>query len=667
MDMKRLAIFLFLLVVVSTCYGQSKTIDSLQQLLKQQTTDSGRIRQLIALAEVYRNIRNDSAIIYYQDALSRSLNFGNKHAEINARHLFAVFLYDVKSDYVTALDLYFKNLQVEEQTDDTSYVVSNERFYDTRNIGFIYERIKDFDKQLEYTLKLRDLLHAGIYKDSLSIIRANNILNNRLGAAYLNLNLPDSAKYYFRKIFNYGIQYHEGTAIALSSEGLGNTFAGENDKDSAVYYYHIAAPAALAVKRADIYNEIILSLGDLYWRNKQTDSAFYYTQHVYDLSKQQKAFDIMSEAGALLAQIYYAKSQPDSAYNYLIQSNQIKDSLFSEDKIAQLQNLTLRASMQKQEEGHAKREAVQEYQATVKIYSLFAGITVLLVASLFLYRNNKQKHIANEKISKAYEELKSTQAQLIQSEKMASLGELTAGIAHEIQNPLNFVNNFSEVNNELIEELKIRNEELKIVDSGVDELLSDIYQNNEKISMHGKRADAIVKGMLQHSRKSEGKKEPTDINSLCDEYLRLSYHGMRAKDKTFNATLQTNFDSSIGKINVAPQDIGRVIFNLINNAFYAVGERQRAEGMGYEPTVSVSTKKLNDKVEIKVKDNGNGISQNIVDKIFQPFFTTKPTGQGTGLGLSLAYDIIKAHGGDIKVDTKEGQGSEFIIQLQSLK
>ena len=253
---------------------------------------------------------------------------------------------------------------------------------------------------------------------------------------------------------------------------------------------------------------------------------------------------------------------------------------------------------------------------------------------------------------------------------MASLGELTAGIAHEIQNPLNFVNNFSEVSNELIEELKIKNEKLKIEDEEVNELLNDIAQNLEKINHHGKRADAIVKGMLQHSRTSSGQKELTDINALADEYLRLSYHGLRAKDKSFNAVLtevgiKTDFDNKVGKINVVPQDIGRVLLNLFNNAFYATNERKKIADENYKPEVSVQTKKINDKVEIVVKDNGNGISQNIIDKIFQPFFTTKPTGQGTGLGLSLAYDIItKEHNGTIKVESKE-ERTEFTILLKA--
>lgn len=270
-----------------------------------------------------------------------------------------------------------------------------------------------------------------------------------------------------------------------------------------------------------------------------------------------------------------------------------------------------------------------------------------------------------EQVENTLLELKSTQSQLIQSEKMASLGELTAGIAHEIQNPLNFVNNFSEVNTELIEEMneEINKGNLELVKT----IANDIKENEQKIIHHGKRADAIVKGMLQHSRKNTGQKELADINDLADEYLRLSFHGLRAKDKSFNATMKTNFDETIGKINIVPQDIGRLLLNLFNNAFYAVSEKKKNENLqglsNYEPTVSVSTKKLNKTIEIRVRDNGNGIPEEVMDKIFQPFFTTKPTGEGTGLGLSLSYDIIKAHSGELKVETKENEFTEFIIYL----
>ncbi len=266
-----------------------------------------------------------------------------------------------------------------------------------------------------------------------------------------------------------------------------------------------------------------------------------------------------------------------------------------------------------------------------------------------------------ETLQNTLNELKLTQEQLVQSEKMASLGELTAGIAHEIQNPLNFVNNFSEVNTELIKELK--DEVIKGNLEEVSALANDIESNSEKINHHGKRAGDIVKGMLQHSRSSSGVKEPADINALADEYLRLAYHGLRAKDKSFNATMKTDFDESIGKINIISQDIGRVILNLITNAFYVVNEKKKSGIENFEPTVEVTTKKDGSKVLISVNDNGAGIPPKILDKIFQPFFTTKPTGQGTGLGLSLSYDIVKAHGGELKVETKEGEGSEFTIIL----
>jgi signal transduction histidine kinase len=286
------------------------------------------------------------------------------------------------------------------------------------------------------------------------------------------------------------------------------------------------------------------------------------------------------------------------------------------------------------------------------------------------YEDFNKLESAKVQIERTLVDLKQTQAQLVQSEKMASLGELTAGIAHEIQNPLNFVNNFAEVNKELLAEMNEQIEKGNFDE--VKALAKDIIDNEDKINHHGKRADGIVKGMLQHSRSSSAVKEPTDINKLADEYLRLAYHGLRAKDKSFNAKFQTDFDERIGNVNVIPQDIGRVVLNLITNAFYTVTEKKKLNIGKYEPIVSVTTKRGTSPlgvggsagmIEIRVKDNGNGIPQKVLDKIFQPFFTTKPTGQGTGLGLSLSYDIVKAHGGKLQVETSEGEGSEFIIVL----
>jgi two-component system NtrC family sensor kinase len=320
-----------------------------------------------------------------------------------------------------------------------------------------------------------------------------------------------------------------------------------------------------------------------------------------------------------------------------------------------------------QEKKDAEQKRIKNIQYFT-IAGLAAGLLAILAIAFIQWKNNQQKKKANQllteqkgKVESTLSELKSTQAQLIHAEKMAGLGELTAGIAHEIQNPLNFVNNFSEVNNELIEELKSQKAKLKSEEQ--EELLNDIFQNNEKINHHGRRADAIVKGMLQHSRSGTGAKEPADINALADEYLRLSYHGFRSKDKNFVATIKTDFDAGMGKINIIPQDIGRVLLNVYNNAFYAVSEKMKTTDENYQPAVSVQTKTINNKVVLAVMDNGNGVPQKIVDKIFQPFFTTKPTGQGTGLGLSLSYDIIKSHNGEITVESTEGEGTKFIIQL----
>jgi signal transduction histidine kinase len=397
------------------------------------------------------------------------------------------------------------------------------------------------------------------------------------------------------------------------------------------------------------------------------DSAIFYANKGLEVSQIISQKKTILDAATMLSELYEYKDTKQ-ALSYLKIANAYKDSLFGTSNIQAMQVIA-----SQEEERQKQIEATKmQYQNQLKQYALIAGLAILFIIAFILFRNNRQKQKTNKVLETTLVNLKSTQAQLVQSEKMASLGELTAGIAHEIQNPLNFVNNFSEVNKELLEELegersKVRSERDEQLEK---DIIKDIKENEEKINHHGKRADAIVKGMLQHSRTSTGQKEPADINALCDEYLRLSYHGLRAKDKSFNAEYKTDFDETIGKINVVPQDIGRVLLNIINNAFYAVnerlkveGERLKAEGSEYVPIVTIVTKRVSDKTEIIVKDDGNGIPQSIADKIFQPFFTTKPTGQGTGLGLSLAYDIIKAHGGEIKVETKEGEGSEFIIQL----
>jgi signal transduction histidine kinase len=305
-------------------------------------------------------------------------------------------------------------------------------------------------------------------------------------------------------------------------------------------------------------------------------------------------------------------------------------------------------------------------------YSLYAIAVALAIGGFIAYRSKalrRENKVLEDKVAhrteqlqNSIENLKTTQTQLVQAEKMASLGELTAGIAHEIQNPLNFVNNFSEVSAELVTELKEELEKGNTED--VAAIADDLNANLQKIVHHGKRADSIVKNMLQHSRSSNGSKEATDINAMVDEYLRLSYHGLRAKDKSFNAVMETHFDPAVEKVLIHPQELGRVILNLLNNAFYSVHQQKRVAGKSYEPTVSVSTFRNANGVTIQIKDNGTGIPQAVLDKIFQPFFTTKPTGEGTGLGLSLSYDIIiKGHDGKLTVSNGINSGAEFNITL----
>ncbi len=587
-------------------------------------------------------------------------------------------------------------------------------------MGIAYQEMGDFHKAIDYTLKGVEVRKTtDDYSGTVfSLINTGNM--------FLNGGQSDIAMKYYKESIEYARQHHM-EAFPYSLDQVGNTFLRLKQYDSAKIYllrpgsyktllkgqfFYETGMMDSAAKQFETnliasegsgdYSQLAASLNwmsKIYLQKNQPALALQYATKAFFIADSAQIKMLKSDAAATLSQLYENSGNYKSSLYYFKLTHSILDSVANgnyQNKLAYFESKTEIEKGQNDIKILSAQKALQ--QQTLKqerLYknSILIAALIIILAAFFIIRNinGKKKRIQLQKDQIAFqkkqvevslEELKSTQAQLIQREKMASLGELTAGIAHEIQNPLNFVNNFSEVNKEMVAEM---NEEIdKGNYDGAKLIAKDIKQNEEKINHHGKRAGEIVKGMLQHSRTSTGIKEPTDINALCDEYLRLSYHGMRAKDKNFNATLQTDFDDSIGKINIVPQDIGRVLLNLYNNAFYACAERSRSavnekknastslpagqagsagQSENYEPTVSVSIKKMGDKVSISVKDNGNGIPQNIIDKIFQPFFTTKPTGQGTGLGLSLSYDIIKAHGGEIKVKTKEGEGSEFIIQL----
>ncbi len=504
-----------------------------------------------------------------------------------------------------------------------------------------------------------------------------------LATNYLMLNQPDSALIYALEGEEYGTHGRVNKYLAYIWSVMGNIYRQKEVDSLTLSYYQKSLRTAIPEANFTVVAGVYESLINYYQSKKNADSVLYYAAKNLVVVKSLGAVTSFVASEINLGKVYQhlasgysMKMNTDSTNKYLQLAMTVKDSLtaLKLNRLSAFQRLTLDEQIRLQKQEKQQTDAANKR----KMYILFAGIGFAVFIIVLVYRNNRQKQKANlvlqeqkQKIETTLQELKQTQTQLIQSEKMASLGELTAGIAHEIQNPLNFVNNFSEVNKELIGELK---EEIKKGNiEEVNALADDIEANEEKINHHGKRADAIVKGMLQHSRSSSGVKGPTNINALCDEYLRLSYHGLRARDKSFNATMKTDFDRSIGKINIISQDIGRVVLNLLTNAFYVVNEKKLAQDLSgfknptglntYEPTVSISTKKMADRVEIRVADNGNGIPQKVMDKIFQPFFTTKPTGQGTGLGLSLSYDIVKAHGGELKVETKEGKGSDFIISL----
>ncbi len=422
-------------------------------------------------------------------------------------------------------------------------------------------------------------------------------------------------------------------------------------------YYLESAKRSREENELRIRSQTLNKISTVYKMLSQRDSSIIYAEQA--LAEAELLFQKVTimEAANQLAELYEPVDTQEALRYYKI-AIAAKDSVYGAANIQAFETI----ANQQQERQKEIKAAKIAYQNQMKQYAFLAGLVALLLVAIILYRNNRQKQQANSVLESTLTNLKSTQTQLIHSEKMASLGELTAGIAHEIQNPLNFVNNFSEVNKELIDELK--EAQLKADKDEIAAITKDILENEDKIMHHGKRAEAIVKSMLQHSRTSTGEKESTDINALADEYLRLAYHGFRAKDKSFNAQYNTDFDQKLLSIKVVSQEIGRVILNLVTNAFHAVSKKMEQGDKTYQPTVIIQTRDLEKSIEVIVKDNGNGIPNAIKEKIFQPFFTTKATGEGTGLGLSMSYDIItKGHSGQLTVESEEGKGSTFTIKL----
>jgi signal transduction histidine kinase len=643
--------FLFILttLAVTSVIGQRRYTDSLNIELSKAKDDSGRVLVLSDLAYYHRYQNLDTAMLFAQRALALSQEIEFARGESLAYQMIGI-THRMNLNMPSAFENLYKGLIIAEENN-----LRYEEAMSFMRISQAFSSIEQHTSALKFCLKALNTLSPK------EVTRAHLFSWLSLGTTYERLNKIDSAKYYKRKVYD-NVKVIPDFLGSIYAQ-LANDLYKEGENTLALSYFYQSIEFAETNNNFWEIARVCADIADLYHKEGNQDSAIYYAKRGLENGIKVNATSAVVRCGNLLADIYES-SNPAEALRCFKIATTAKESLFGAGNLQAIQAVV------EKEEARQKDLAVAKaaFQTQLKLYGLLAGLGLFLVVAFILYRNNRQKQKANkvlqeqkDKVESTLHELKSTQSQLIQSEKMASLGELTAGIAHEIQNPLNFVNNFSEVNKELLVELKdeIRKGNLDEVSAIAD----DVISNEEKISHHGKRADAIVKGMLQHSRTSTGQKEPTDINALCDEYLRLAYHGLKARDKSFNASFHFEPDKSLPKVNVMPQDIGRVLLNLINNAFYAVSEKCKTADPSYQPAVTISTKRKENSIEISVADNGNGIPDAIKDKIFQPFFTTKPTGQGTGLGLSLSYDIVKTHGGVLKEETEAGEGSIFIIEL----
>lgn len=666
--MKKLLPFFFFVLILYTALAQKINVDSLLKVaisLKRESklTSSPNRDSLLKLfpstKPTQARIKLIYDIIYNNGLLNRKeafyyhykiLDLARKEKDPVCEAVILSELGDIYfgyGDMTRGLQMIDNALKLAEKTENKQAIGI---VY--HNYAFYYQNDIYYDKY--YNQKALQFSQAG--RDDLFVCL--ELLN--LGEIYQIEHRADSANYYLTKSFELSLRKHINPLITYNLIAIGTQQTNAKQK---LKYCRIALNMPFTGKNPLILCNILDSIASYYKEQGLIDSALFYAKKGYNTANNLFLTKIIWPT-RFLSQLYKGRNS-DSALKYQDIYYTSRDSLFNIDKVRNAQLQT------NKEQRRQQQIAVQKtaYQTRFKFYILLLIITFLFIMAFVFWRNNLNKHKANlllqkqkEQIQQTLKELKQTQQQLIQSEKMASLGELTAGIAHEIQNPLNFVNNFSEVSIEMLDEMEM---ELNKGDTHeAKTIAADVKQNLEKIKQHGKRADNIVKGMLQHSRAGSSVMEPTNLNKLADEYLRLAYHGIRAKDKTFNAELKTNFDSTLPLIKVVTQDIGRVLLNLYTNSFYALQQRQTTEGSIYKPMIKVSTALKGQFVEITVWDNGTGIPEAIKEKILQPFFTTKPSGAGTGLGLSLSYDIVvKAHNGKIAVDSKEGEYTAFIISI----
>ena len=650
--MKKTFLYLALLsITYGICYSQGlqgSQIDSLKKELAISRNDTTTVLILADLCFLHQYLNFDTLTQYSQRGLSLARNNNFIRGEIRIMIALSGAL-GLKGNLPESLELGLRGLQL---ADENNY--DYEKAVCLVTLGNSYWYLQYYNKALDYFRKAYEIRKRKQNNQAWRYLEIWSKLN--LGLTYTDLNQLDSATKYLQSTYNETLHSNVWHPVLLMF--YGDLLFKKGDHQAAFSYLHEAINIFNNNDDENYGNADACRIMATFFKSiNQPDSSIHYAMKGLLNAQKINYKPGIYENSKLLADQYRLKGDVKETNNHLELLLSVNNELYGPEKVQELQR-TLAEEQERERQAEAERTA---YKNKIRQYGFLSGLGMLLIIAFILFRNNirerKSKQQLSERnkiIEQTLEHLKATQSQLIQSEKMASLGELTAGIAHEIQNPLNFVNNFSEVSEELITELK---EELNIGDVEEAKLISyDVIQNLQKIKHHGERASEIVKSMLQHSRASTGEKELTDINALCDEYLRLAYHGMRAKDKSFNSEYTLELDPSLPKIRVVPQDIGRVLLNLINNAFHAV--------TGVEnPEVTLITQQLNNSITIRVTDNGPGIPQEIRDKIFQPFFTTKPAGQGTGLGLSLSYDIARAHGGEIILESTSTFGTSFKILL----
>ncbi|GAB3777766.1 hypothetical protein GCM10028818_25490 [Spirosoma horti] len=710
----RFMIILLMLLSVSDLRAQDSLRTFLQtQLARHPQPDTLRVNRLNELAYVLRGEQPDCTRELAQEALTLSRKLTYRRGEAMALYGMAVG-YDTYSAHSQALPYLEQARKLFTQLNDRAglaRVISQIGWYHTQRGDYVpaltyslqAQQLADKTGDLELMARTKARLGVlytmlGDYQQGLAAQSATIQLYERINSQEgicrvlnglgelhrLEGNFERASRYY-RKSIRLAEDLNNPRLAAQAESNLAAVYVAEGNYDEALNIAYKALTVLVNGHDTEVVAWTQTVLARAYLKQNRIDDALTYAMRARALSRQIGYREVARDANAILAEAYVAQRKFADAYAYQQQYLAYVDTLTGRNTQRQLAVLQYNYGLAEKQTQIAllKKDKALQTEATQRQQQLLLGtlvVMVLILGLLFLlYRNNRQKQKANlilqqqkaelqaqrDQTNQALSELTLTQNQLIQSEKMASLGELTAGIAHEIQNPLNFVNNFSEVSVELVQELKEERGKGPARDDALEaELMDDLSQNLHKIIHHGNRASSIVRGMLEHSRTSNGQKEPTNLNALSSEYLGLAYHGLRAKDKSFNAELEKELDPAVGMISLNPQDIGRVLLNLFTNAFYAVHQRQKQDGAGYRPRVVLHTERGSKEVVIKVMDNGLGIPEELQQKIFQPFFTTKPSGQGTGLGLSLAYDIVtKGHGGILSVESRQGEGTTFVIRL----